>query len=79
MLAIAKRLGFDKFTEVPVRIKHDFKSTVNLKEVFRYLWDLTAIFYRLKILKYYDKVRMNKYNKTLLEFDNLKSKILCMQ
>lgn len=79
MLAIAKRLGFDKFTEVPVKIKHDFKSTVNLKEVFRYLWDLSAIFYRLRILRYYDEVKMNEYNKTLLEFDNLRSRILNLQ
>ena len=76
MLAIAKRLGFDKFEEVPVKITHDFKSNVNLRECFRYFWDLSAIFYRLRIRRYYDKLYVNKYNKVLLEFESLRSKFL---
>lgn len=57
ILAIANYLGFKKIYEGPVEIRYDFKDIVHaatLKSMFLMLWDTLAIFYRLKILHYYD-------------------------
>jgi len=62
MLAVAKRLGFDKIHDGPVemnaaRMKY---SSVDASTVWSMLWDTMAVFYRLKILKYYDDLRRHK-------------------
>ena len=54
LLVLAKKFNF-KIVEAPVVMKYQFRSTINIKAVFWILWDTAAIFYRLKILKYYDK------------------------
>lgn len=55
MLAVAKYLGFDRIYEAPIEVKFD-KKTSNVKwtTVFKMLQDTAAVFYRLKILHYYD-------------------------
>lgn len=52
LLVIAKKMNA-KIVEAPITIRHQFKSTVNVKSVFWILWDTAAIFYRDKILGYY--------------------------
>jgi hypothetical protein len=39
--------------EAPIRLNYQFESTVNLGSAWRVLWDTAAIFYRLRILHYY--------------------------
>jgi len=56
LLVLANKYNF-KITEAPIIMRYRFGSTVNPKEVFWMLWDTAAIFYRLKILKYYDGVK----------------------
>lgn len=53
LLVLANKEGF-KIVEAPIILKYKFNSTINLKAVFWMLWDTLAIFYRDKILKYYD-------------------------
>lgn len=53
LLVIANKRGF-KITEAPITLNYRFRSTINIKSVFWMLWDTVAIFYRDKILKYYD-------------------------
>lgn len=53
VLVIANKMKY-KIAEAPVEIKHKFRSTINLIAVLRILQDTAAIFYRLKILRYYD-------------------------
>lgn len=71
MLVVANRLGYKKIFEAPVEINYDFTASIisaNLwRELFRTLWDTLAIFYRLKILHYYDNnnKRKWKYDKEL--------------
>ena len=73
MLAVAKRLGFTKIYEAPVQIAVDFKNTSFTKKVLfdkqirTMLLNTLAVFYRLKILKYYDdeSKRKWKYDKEL--------------
>ncbi|HEV3232081.1 MAG TPA: glycosyltransferase [Candidatus Dormibacteraeota bacterium] len=55
LLAVAHHRGFRRVAEAPVHLDYQFSSTVNLRSAFRALWDTMAIFYRLRILRYYDR------------------------
>ncbi len=56
MLAVAKHKGFGRIYEAPIEVKFD-KRTSNIKwsTIFKMFWDTMAVFYRLRILRYYDK------------------------
>ncbi len=57
MLAVAHHLGFKKIFEAPVEIKYNFKDLTHastLRSIYYMLWDTLAVFYRLRILRYYD-------------------------
>lgn len=54
ILANAHRLGY-KIMESPVELNMSFSSHVNKKAIWSMLIDTCAVFYRMKILKYYDK------------------------
>jgi glycosyltransferase involved in cell wall biosynthesis len=54
LLALARRFGFGRICEAPVRIDHSFGSTTNVRAVFWVLWDTAAIFYRLYLRHWYD-------------------------
>ena len=59
ILAVAHYRGFKRIYEAPVKI--DFKDSMSIsprnlwKIVFNMMWDTCAVFYRLRILRYYDK------------------------
>lgn len=55
LLAVASHLGYGRFVEVPVRIRQRFSSTVSPRAALGMLGDLFAIFYRLRITRYYDR------------------------
>lgn len=54
LLVVANKEGY-VIEEAPVEIEYKFGSTINLKSVLNMLWETAAIYYRLKILKHYDK------------------------
>ena len=54
LLVVANNEGY-KIKEAPVEIEYQFGSTINMKAVINMLWETAAIFYRLKILRHYDK------------------------
>jgi glycosyltransferase involved in cell wall biosynthesis len=58
LLVVARQLGYRKFMEAPVDLEYKFNSTVNPEAVWNVLWDTAAIFYRLRILKYYARQRV---------------------
>lgn len=65
ILAVANRLGFTKIYEAPVRLQYDF-SVKHLggnffKTILLCLKDTLAVFYRLKILHYYDDSNTRKW------------------
>jgi len=65
LLVLANKYGF-KIKENPIIMRYKFGSTINSKAVFYILWDTAAIFYRLKILKYYDeKIGIKKFKELL--------------
>jgi len=55
MLAVAKHLGFDRIYEAPIEVHFDKSTTtIDWKTVFRMAWDTLGVFYRLRVLHYYD-------------------------
>jgi len=55
MLAVAKHMGFNRIYEAPIEVTFNkATSRISWKTVFRMAWDTAAVFYRLKILHYYD-------------------------
>ena len=64
MLAVARYLGFKRIYEAPVEIDYRFDDLTHastLDSIFRMLWDTLAVFYRLRILHYYDKTGKVRY------------------
>jgi glycosyltransferase involved in cell wall biosynthesis len=56
LLVVSRFLGYRKICESPIILNYQFESTVNLRSAWRVLWDTAAIFYRLRILRYYERV-----------------------
>lgn len=58
ILAVAYSLGYTRIFEAPIEI-HFRAATITSKTMWRtitlMLWDTLAVFYRLKIIRYYDK------------------------
>jgi glycosyltransferase involved in cell wall biosynthesis len=57
LLVVARQLGYGQVCEAPISLDYQFESTVNLGSAWRVLWDTAAIFYRLRILRYYKRRR----------------------
>lgn len=55
LLVLASHFGYRRIIEAPVKIDYQFRSTTNPREVFAVLWDTAAIYYRLHLLKWYDR------------------------
>ncbi len=54
LLVVARRVGYRRFVELPVQIRERFASTISPRTVCGMLVDTAAIFYRLKVLRYYE-------------------------
>lgn len=55
LLVLASHFGYRRILECPVKIDYQFESTTNLKAAFAVLWDTAAIYYRLNLLRWYDR------------------------
>ncbi|TMD56315.1 MAG: glycosyltransferase [Chloroflexi bacterium] len=55
LLVVARYLGYQKVCEAPIALEYQFETTVNLSAAWRVLWDTAAIFYRLRILRHYER------------------------
>jgi len=68
MLVVANYLGFKRIYEAPIELKMEFKGGIStiaskgfIKTTFSMLLDTLAIFYRLKILHFYDDKNRKKW------------------
>lgn len=65
MLAVAYRLGYRRIFEAPIELNWTMGSGLTSKSIWReimhMLWDTLAVFYRLKILRYYDNASRRKW------------------
>ena len=58
LLAVARAFGFERIREFPIRLEYRFSgSGVRSRAVVRALADTAAIFYRLRVLRYYQRRR----------------------
>jgi glycosyltransferase involved in cell wall biosynthesis len=57
LLVVARQLGYRNVCEAPINLDYQFESTVGLRSAWNVLWDTAAIFYRLHILRYYERRR----------------------
>jgi len=57
LLVVARQLGYVNVCEAPIVLDYQFESTVDFGSAWRVLWDTAAIFYRLRILRYYARQR----------------------
>jgi glycosyltransferase involved in cell wall biosynthesis len=57
LLVVARRLGYTRVVEAPVRIEERFGSTISLKAVLSLFVDTLAVFLRSNILRSYDAGR----------------------
>ncbi len=58
LLAVARAFGYRRVRELPVRLEYRFTgSEVRSRAVARALWDTAAVFYRLRILRTYQRTR----------------------
>jgi glycosyltransferase involved in cell wall biosynthesis len=58
LMVVASHLGYSNFREAPIELDYQFSSTTNVRAAFRVLWDTAAIFYRLRIRRYYNTARL---------------------
>jgi hypothetical protein len=54
LLVLARRLGYTRMVEAPVRIQERFGSTISLKAVWLLLVDTLALFVRFSVRKEYE-------------------------
>lgn len=58
MLTVARLLGHDRIFEAPIRLEHRFESLTSAatwEAIYHMLYDTLAVFYRLRITRYYHK------------------------
>ena len=64
MLSVANHLGFSNIYESPIKLTYDFQSLTHatgFKVIWQSLVDALAVFYRLRILRYYDDKNKRKW------------------
>jgi glycosyltransferase involved in cell wall biosynthesis len=65
LLAVAYRLGYRRIFEGPVEINFNHTSSITSKSFWKVVclmvWDTLAVFYRMRILKYYDNGNIRKW------------------
>ena len=54
-LVVARRLGYTRVFEAPIRLNYQFESTVSMLAAVQILLDTAAIYYRRYILQFYDQ------------------------
>ena len=58
ILAVARAFGFERIAEAPIRLEYQFSgSGMNWRAIAQALWDTAAVFYRLRLLRYYPRQR----------------------
>ena len=71
LLAIAAHFGYARVIEAPVTINYRFRSTTNLVAVLAVLRDTFAIFYRLRLRRWYDRATTKGIDRLMAELPPL--------
>lgn len=58
VLAVSRHFGFGRIVESPITLEYQFTgSGVGWRAIVHALWDTAAVFYRLRLRRYYDRQR----------------------
>lgn len=58
LLAVASSFGYGHIEEAPIRLDYQFTgSGMSIRAISQALWDTAAVFYRVRLLRYYAKRR----------------------
>ena len=64
VLAVSYKLGYTKIYEAPIKLNFSGVSSITSTSfwnvIFWMLWDTAAVFYRLKIIRFYDRKQVSK-------------------
>lgn len=63
MLAVARAFGYQRIFDAPIKLDYQFKSLTRsstLRTIFLMLWDTLTVFYRLRILRHYQRKKRRK-------------------
>lgn len=71
LLVVARRMGYRNFIELPVQIAERFTTTISLRAVWRIIIDTAAIFYRLRIVRFYGPRRASAFRHSQVGLDDL--------
>ncbi|MCM8782428.1 MAG: glycosyltransferase [Candidatus Omnitrophica bacterium] len=72
VLVNAHHLGY-KIAEAPVRIeKRRWQGRIGLKAIFTTAWDTLAVWYRMYILRYYDRIHYHRRKNLAREFRKMR-------
>lgn len=62
MLAVAHYLGFKRIYEAPIEVTFDkSNSAISRNVIIKMFWDTIAVFYRLRILRYYNEKNKSRW------------------
>ena len=53
LFVVARQCGFTHFAEMPITIIERFSSTISINTIYRITIDTIAIFYRLRVIRFY--------------------------
>ena len=66
ILAVAYHLGYNRIYEAPITLSFNNWSSITssnfVKPIINMLWDTAAVFYRLRVLHYYDNKNKRKWH-----------------
>ena len=58
VLAVSRHFGYGRIAEHPITLEYQFSGTgVGWRAIANALWDTAAVFYRLRVRRYYDRQR----------------------
>ena len=64
LLSVSNRLGFSRIYEAPIKLVYDFKGLTHatgIKTIYNCFIGALSVFYRLRLLKYYDDKNKRKW------------------
>lgn len=66
ILAVARHLGYTRIYDAPVELDFTGASSITSTSfwniIYKMLWDTVAVFYRLRVLKYYDTTNKPRWS-----------------
>lgn len=75
VLVNAHHLGF-RIAEAPIILDNQRKySRINLRAIFATFWDTLAVWYRMYILKYYDRINYYRHKNLAKEYRRVRKKM----